>query len=148
MIEKKLEDLLKPVLENQGYDLWGCEYISRGKHALLRIYIDKLEGITIDDCALASRHISACLDVEDPIKAAYTMEVSSPGIPRPLFKLEQYKAYLGEVVNLKLYQPLNGQKKWQGIIDKLTDDTVFIIVNGDALVVPFSSIVKATLAAE
>jgi ribosome maturation factor RimP len=85
MIKDELEHLLAPTINDMGYELWGCEYLPQGKHSLLRIYIDKTDGISIDDCQEVSHQISALLDVEDPIPGNYSLEVSSPGIPRPLF---------------------------------------------------------------
>ena len=81
----ELQQLLAPVIEALGYELWGVELVAHGRHSLLRIYIDHDEGITVEDCATASRQASAALDVADPFHGAYTLEVSSPGWDRPLF---------------------------------------------------------------
>ncbi|HAV0011531.1 TPA: ribosome maturation factor RimP, partial [Legionella pneumophila] len=80
MINDDLIVLLEPIIKNMGYELWGCEYLSQGKHSLLRIYIDKPDGIGIDDCQEVSKQVSAMLDVEDPIPGHYSLEISSPGI--------------------------------------------------------------------
>ena len=90
-----LTELIEPVIKAMGYHLWGIEYLGQGKHSVLRVYLDKAGGVNIEDCALASRQISSLLDVEDPIKSEYTLEVSSPGLDRMLFSLEQFQEYAG-----------------------------------------------------
>jgi ribosome maturation factor RimP len=84
---EQLQALLAPVVEGLGYQCWGIEYVSQGKHSVLRIYIDKEGGILVDDCEAVSRQASGVLDVEDPISSEYTLEVSSPGMDRPLFTI-------------------------------------------------------------
>ena len=105
---EELREMLAPVVEALGYELWGVELNIHGRHALLRIFIDSENGITVDDCALVSQHASGTLDVADPIASAYTLEVSSPGWDRPLFTPEQYQAYIGERVKLRLVYALKG----------------------------------------
>ena len=85
--EQKIEALLEPTIEALGFELWGLEYLSQGRHTLLRLYIDGENGVTVDNCAEVSRHVSGVLDVEDPITGEYTLEVSSPGVDRLLFRL-------------------------------------------------------------
>lgn len=148
MIKTDIQQLIQPVVNESGYQLWGCEYIPQGKHSLLRVYIDKEGGIGIADCELVSRQISALLDVEDPIKSNYSLEVSSPGIPRPLFEIEHYERYLGHNVALKLYKMLNGNRKFNGIIQSVNDNTVTLSVEGEEIEFQFSQIVKANLIGE
>ncbi len=133
---------------NLGYILWGCEYLAQGKHSLLRLYIDKDGGITIDDCERVSKQISAFLDVEDPIPGNYSLEVSSPGIPRPLFHKEQYRRYLGQLIQVKLYKPINGKRKLTGTIINVSEDILMLKVGEEQLEVQFSHIVKANLIGE
>ena len=92
MYRRDLHELLEPAAKAVGYELLGCEFISQRKHSILRIYIDGPDGIGVDDCELASKQMSALLDVEDPIKGEYHLEVSSPGLERPLFTALQYRA--------------------------------------------------------
>ncbi len=99
--ERKIEALLKPTLEALGFELWGLEYLSQGRHTLLRLYIDAESGVTVDDCAEVSRHVSGVMDVEDPISGEYTLEVSSPGVDRLLFRLDHYSMYVGEWIELR-----------------------------------------------
>ena len=148
MIQNDIEQMLKPLVDDLGYELWGCEYLSQGKHSVLRIYIDKETGIGIEDCEKVSKQVSAILDVEDPIPANYSLEVSSPGIPRPLFKKDQYYRYIGEEIQIRLFKPMNGSRKLAGKIAAINDD-VLIVKNGDEqLEVQFSHIVKAYLTGE
>lgn len=145
MIQTDVEQLLKPVIEDMGYVLWGCEYLGQGKHSLLRIYIDKESGIGIEDCERVSKQVSALLDVDDPIPGNYTLEVSSPGIPRPLFQPWQYQQYIGENVDLKLFKPIAGKRKLSGTLLSADDETVLLKQGEDELEIQFSNVVKANL---
>lgn len=148
MIKNELQDLLLPLVSDLGYELWGCEYLSQGRHSLLRIYIDKEGGIELGDCERVSREVSALLDVEDPIQGNYSLEVSSPGIPRPLFCEQHYSRYIGSPVQLKLYKAIAGNKKLSGVISSVNDQGVTLKV-GDAIhEVQFSQIVKAYMTGE
>ena len=148
MVQNEIEQLLKPTIESMGYQLWGCEYLAQGKHSLLRVYIDKDDGIGIEDCQQVSHQVSALLDVEDPIPGNYSLEVSSPGIPRPLFSDWQYQRYTGQVVSLKVFKPISGKRKFTGIIVSANDSTLAIEVEGTLQDFLFSNIVKANLMAE
>lgn len=148
MIKSDIQELLEPVVTESGYQLWGCEYLSQGKHSLLRIYIDKEGGIGITDCEIVSRQISAILDVEDPIQGNYSLEVSSPGIPRPLFYKEHYQQYVGHSVQLKLYKPINGSRKLVAIIQSVNETAVILKTESEDIEVQFSQIVKANLTGE
>jgi ribosome maturation factor RimP len=147
MMQDELVQLLSPSIHDMGYELWGCEYLSQGRHSLLRIYIDKPDGIRIEDCENVSRHISALLDVEDPIPGNYSLEVSSPGIPRPLFSYWQYQRYIGQMVQVKTMKPVQGQRKWSGIIVSASESAVVLDRdgNGEYQELLFSNIVKANL---
>jgi len=105
--------MLTVPVEALGFQLWGIEYVQAGNHSVLRVFIDGENGINIEDCANVSRQVSAVLDVEDPISTEYTLEVSSPGVDRPLFTAEQYASYIGEDVKLQLTMPVAGMvKSW------------------------------------
>ncbi|WP_454785006.1 ribosome maturation factor RimP [Legionella sp. WA2024007413] len=145
MIQDELEDLLAPTINDMGYELWGCEYLSQGKHSLLRIYIDKIDGIGIEDCEAVSHQVSALLDVEDPISGNYSLEVSSPGIPRPLFKNWQYQRYIGHEVQVKTFKPIEGKRKLLGTIVSVSENTLVIKINNEDQELLFSNIVKASL---
>ncbi|WP_454781302.1 ribosome maturation factor RimP [Legionella sp. WA2022007384] len=145
MIQDELEHLLAPTLNDMGYELWGCEYLSQGKHSLLRIYIDKADGIGIEDCEAVSHQVSALLDVEDPISGNYSLEVSSPGIPRPLFKNWQYQRYIGHEVQVKTFKPIEGKRKLLGTIVSASEETLVLKINNKDQELLFSNIVKASL---
>lgn len=148
MIQKELEEMLKPLIDDLGYELWGCEYLSQGKHSLLRLYIDKEDGINLEDCERVSKQVSAFLDVEDPIPGNYSLEISSPGIPRPIFNNDQYSLYLGQDIKIKLFKPINGSRKFSGTIIKVSDEILTLKVGEETLDVQFSNIVKANLIGE
>lgn len=148
MLRDDIEQLLKPTIEDMGYVLWGCEYLAQGKHSLLRIYIDKENGIGIEDCEQVSRQVSALLDVEDPISGNYSLEISSPGIPRPLFSPWQYQAQVGQMVQLKVFRPINGVRKFTGAIVSANENTLVLDINGKQQDFLFSNIAKANLMAE
>ncbi len=124
--QDNLAQLLKPAVEGLGFELVGIEYMPMGKHSVLRIYIDSPEGISVDDCSRVSHQVSGVLEVEEPIKSAYTLEVSSPGIDRPLFNLEQFEQFVGSKVKLKLYHAIDGKRKIVGQIDSVEGENINI----------------------
>jgi ribosome maturation factor RimP len=145
MIRDELEELLSPTINDMGYELWGCEYLPQGKHSLLRIYIDKEDGIGVEDCQKVSKQVSALLDVEDPIPGNYSLEISSPGIPRPLFYSGQYKRYIGHEVQIKTFKPVNRKRKLLGIIISASESSVMLDINNEHQELLYSNIVKAIL---
>jgi len=148
MVENKVEQLIGPLVESMGYQLWGCEYLAQGRHSVLRVYIDKTEGIGIEDCERVSHEVSALLDVEDPITGHYALEVSSPGVPRPIFHCWQYQRYVGQAVQIKLYQPVENRRKYEGTIVS-ADETELVINTGEVEQhFSVSNIVKANLTVE
>ncbi|MBY6192277.1 ribosome maturation factor RimP [Marinobacter nauticus] len=143
---KQLEDILRPVVEGLGYEFWGIEFRSHGHHSKLRVFIDDAEnGIAIDDCEKVSRQVSGVMDVEDPIQTEYTLEVSSPGMDRPLFRLEQYEAFIGHKVQIKLRMAFEGRRKFQGLIKGVEGDDVVVVVDDHEYLLPFDSIEKANI---
>lgn len=142
---EQLQALLAPVIEALGYRCWGIEYISQGKHSLLRVYIDHENGILIDDCEKVSRQVSGVLDVEDPISGEYTLEVSSPGMDRPLFTLEQFAAHAGDQVKIRLRSPYEGRRNFQGILRGVEEQDVIVLVDDHEYLLPVDSIDKANI---
>ena len=138
-------ELIDTTIQALGLDLWGVELLQQGKYSLLRIYIEREEGVTIEDCEKVSRQVSALLDVEDPIAGEYTLEVSSPGMDRPLFSVEHYSQYVGSEVDLKLRRPLDGRRKFKGQIIKVSGDIVGLLVEGSEYDLEFSDIEKASI---
>ena len=137
--------LIDTTIQALGLDLWGVELLQQGKYSLLRIYIEREEGVTIEDCEKVSRQVSALMDVEDPIAGEYTLEVSSPGMDRPLFCIEHYSQYVGIEVDLKLRRPLDGRRKFKGQIIKVSGDVVGLLVEGSEYDLEFSDIEKASI---
>jgi len=121
-----LTELLEPAVESLGYELVGIEYHSQGKHSILRVFIDAPEGVNADDCGAVSHQVSGILDVEEPLKGAYTLEVSSPGIDRPLFNLKHYEQFVGFNIKLKLREAVSTQKKFKGEITHIKGTRIFI----------------------
>ncbi|MBP9955535.1 ribosome maturation factor RimP [Geopseudomonas guangdongensis] len=142
---EQLQALLAPVVEALGYQCWGVEFISQGRHSLLRVYIDHADGILIDDCEKVSRQISAVLDVEDPVSGEYTLEVSSPGMDRPLFTLEQFAAHAGEQVKIRLRSPYEGRRNFQGVLRGVEEQDVIVQVEDHEYLLPIESIDKANI---
>lgn len=141
----ELNAMLEPVITGLGFVFWGLEFAAQGKHSTLRVYIDHEEGINVDQCAEVSRQISAVMDVEDPISQNYTLEVSSPGMDRPLFSLEQFSAYLGEWVQVRLRAPFEGRRKFKGVLSAIEDQDICVTVDGMDYLLPIESIDKANL---
>ena len=140
---EQITDMLAATVEALGYDLWGVEYLSQGKHSVLRIYIDSANGITVDDCAAVSEQAGSVLDVEDPITGEYTLEVSSPGMDRLLFRPEQYPGYVGEILDVRLRSPFDGRRRYKGILKGIEGDDVVIQVDDHEYLLPHSAIEKA-----
>lgn len=142
---RQLQDLLEPAVGALGYELLGIEHLAQGRHSLLRLYIDSPDGITVEDCERVSHQVSGVLEVEDPIKGQYTLEVSSPGLDRPLFKLAHYERFVGEVVSLRLARPIEGRRKFKGRLLSLREGLVVVDVDGTEMELPFEDIEKAHL---
>ncbi len=142
--ELQIEELLTPTVESLGCSVWGVEYLSQGKYSVLRIYIEREEGIDVDLCAQISRHASDMLDVEEIMgSAAYTLEVSSPGMDRVLFHEEQYVSHVGHKVDVRLHYPFEGRKKLVGLLAGVEDDSVVVQIDDEEYVLPMENIQKA-----
>ena len=137
--------MLETTIEALGFALWGVEYLSQGRHSLVRIYIDAPNGITVDDCATVSEQVGGVFDVEDTITGEYTLEVSSPGMDRLLFKLEQYPGYVGEIVELRLRGAFEGRRKFKGVLKGIEGEEVVIQVDDHEYLLPHSAIEKARI---
>lgn len=141
-----LTELFEPVIQSMGYELVGIEFQGSTQHGTLRVYIDHENGIGVDDCVAISHQISAILDVEEPIQQAYDLEVSSPGINRPLFKAQDYEQYLGHSAKIKMAVPLNGRRNFKGVLQGVIDSrSVQIMVDNEGYDLPISDIAKANL---
>ncbi|MGF1741073.1 ribosome maturation factor RimP [Vibrio profundum] len=144
-LERQLTEMLEAPVGASGYELVGLEFIRAGEHSTLRIFIDHDNGINVDDCAEVSRQVSAVLDVEDPISVAYSLEVSSPGLERPLFKSAHYVQFIGHEVNIVLKMAIGNRRKWKGEILSIEGETVTINVDGQEEQFALSNVAKANL---
>ena len=144
-LEQKLQDLLQGSVEDLGCELWGIECQRVGRYLTVRLFIDKEGGVTVEDCADVSRQVSAVLDVEDPIADKYNLEVSSPGLDRPLFTLAQYTRYVGQEIVVHLRIPVADRRKWQGELAKIENDMIPLIVDKQEQILAFGNIQKANV---
>ena len=145
MSSAKLTGLLRPLIEELGYELVGLEQSSNPKNPALVVYIDRPEGIAIEDCERVSREVAALLDVEDPISGHYNLEVSSPGLDRPLFTADHYRQFVGEEARVTMYAPVDGRRKFRGEILGCDDESVRLRQDGEEVVLDISNIAKARL---
>ncbi len=143
--DEKLRALIAPVVEALDCELWGLEYSTGGRYSVLRIYIDRENGVGIDECEKVSRQVSSLLDVEEVITGQYTLEVSSPGLDRPLFNLVQFRQFAGEDIKLRLRIPFEGQRKFQGRLNGVEDDDVVLMVGDNEYLFPADNIERATV---
>jgi ribosome maturation factor RimP len=147
-IEQLVEQMMLPVMEELQCELVDIEYKKEGSHWYLRIYIDKSGGITIDDCQAVSEHISDLLDESDPIPHSYFLEVSSPGLDRILKKDSDFEKYKGSKVDVSLYKPRDGKKKFTGELIGLEDNQLLIRDKNEVLSFPRTEIAVVRLAVE
>ena len=145
MSVRDLNELLQPLVEDLGYEFVGLEYNSNPKHSVLRIYIDHEAGVGIEDCEIVSRETAALLDVKDPIRSHYNLEVSSPGLDRPLFTAAHYAEFIGHPVQIALYAPLNGRRKFSGPILGADEHSVRIEQDGSEVTLEIENVNKAKL---
>lgn len=144
LLTQQLEQLLKPAVEAMDCELWGIEY-RQGNRPVLRVFIDRDAGVTVEDCERVSRQISSVLDVEDVIRVEYTLEVSSPGMDRPLFTKAQFARFIGEQVSLRLRMPYEGRRKFKGRLAGVENDDIVIAIDDEEYLFPIESIDKANI---
>jgi ribosome maturation factor RimP len=140
-----LHDIIEPAVQSVGYELFACEYVSAGENSVLRVYIDQPEGIGLEDCERASHQVSAVLDVDDPIKGHYHLEVSSPGIDRALLRRANFDRYIDQKVKIKLIAPIEKQRFFMGILKSVQEVGITVGLEAQDLVIPFSHLSKANL---
>jgi len=143
-----LWELFEPVVNGMGYDLIEIEHFPNPKHGVLRLYIDKEEGITIDDCSDVSRQISALIDVEDPVRGQFNLEVSSPGMDRPLRRVKDFQRFTGSKVKLKTVMPLDGQRNFSGRLLEADEESLTIETDTEEITLPMSALEKARIVPE
>lgn len=144
--ESKTEELVMPLIEQNNFELVDVEYVREGSNWYLRVYIDKENGINVDDCELISRSLSDLLDEKDFIDEAYILEVSSPGLGRPLKKDKDFERSLMEEVEIKLYKAMDGRKDFKGILKSYDKDSIIIEEDGAELIFQRKEIAQVRLA--
>jgi ribosome maturation factor RimP len=145
MSRVSLVKLLEPAIERLGYELADLELRTGGPDGILRIFIDKAEGIDIEDCEYVSRQVSAILDVEDPVQGHYALEVSSPGLDRTLTKPAHFQRFMGQDVRVKLRFPLSGRRNYRGALKSADDEKIEVEVDGESYSLPIATIESARL---
>jgi ribosome maturation factor RimP len=143
--QELLTQLIIPVVESLNCELWGLDYLTQGRYTTLRIYIDGPEGVSLEDCEKVSRQVSAVMDVEDPIDGEYTLEVSSPGLDRPLFTEAHYARYVGETVSLRLRIAQAGRRRFKGVVEKVEAGQLQLLVDGQSVSIAVDAIDKGNL---
>ena len=145
MSSVKLTNLLKPLVEDLGYEFVGLEHRSNPKNSVLVVYIDTPDGIAVEDCEKVSREAAALLDVEDPIPGRYNLEISSPGLDRPLFSLEQFDQFAGDVAQVTLYAPMEGRRKFKGRILGTEEGRIKLELEDEEVLLDADNVAKARL---
>ena len=144
-IQQKIEALVLPILERMGYKLWGCQCLLHQKQRLLRIFIDKQDGIVLSDCEQVSHALSAALDVDNVIEDHYRLEISSPGLPKPLFYPWQYQENLGKTVKLKLIRVIEDHRWLEGQVVVVEQDSLSLATKDKVFKILWNNISKAHL---
>jgi ribosome maturation factor RimP len=146
MRNEELTELLAPVIADLGLECLGVEYSPSHGNSLVRVYIDAADRpVTVDDCEVVSREVSATLDVNDPIQGRYTLEVSSPGIDRPLYTPEQFARFVGHAAKLEVGLPIGGRRRFQGPIRAVEGTTIVLEQDGVPVRVAHDNVHKARL---
>ena len=145
MTGNELAKLLEPTVERLGYELADLEVRLGGKGGLIRVFIDKPEGIDLDDCEKVSLAVSAILDVEDPVPGNYNLEVSSPGLDRKLTKVEHFQRFEGEIVKVQMRFPIEGRRRFRGTLVSSDDENIVVDVDGESHSLPLKTIDTARL---
>ncbi|HVY54671.1 MAG TPA: ribosome maturation factor RimP [Thermodesulfobacteriota bacterium] len=140
-----VRELLEPILAGKNLELFDIEFKGQGKNGVLRVFIDREEGVTIDDCALVSRELGTLLDIHDMIPGSYTLEVSSPGLTRPLRKPEDFLRFKGKKVKIKTSRDIEKRKSFIGRLLDFRDGLVTVETEGGSFTIPYADIEKANL---
>ena len=145
---QEVQQVIEPILQSQGYELVDLEYQREAQGWVLRIYLDREGGITLEDCAEVSGEVGAILEVKDLIPNPYVLEVSSPGLTRPLRKPEDFNKHRNRLVKIHLYEPLEGRKNFKGTLLGLENDRVRVEIEHRVYELPLQGIAKAHLEIE
>lgn len=147
-IEELVSGWVEEIVADQEIELVDVEYVKEQRGWVLRVFLDKPGGITIDDCQAVSLVLDKKLDEEDPIRGSYSLEVSSPGLERPLKKAKDFQRFAGRLAEIRTYSGVYGRKKFKGILQGLRDDQVLLDFEGEVIEIPLDLIAKANLALE
>lgn len=147
-VAQRLQDILAPEVEALGYELWHLELQGSGNNRLLRLYIDAPDGIDLEDCEAVSRQVSAILDVQDPLPGRYRLEVSSPGLDRPLVTPAHFQRFVNQSVRVRLYAPQAGRRRLVGRNLGCVADALRLDCDGEVLLLPLAGIAAARLVSE
>jgi ribosome maturation factor RimP len=145
MTSDDIAELLEPTIARLGYELSDLEVKIGGKQGVLRLFIDKPDGVGLDDCEKVSQAVSALLDVEDPLPGHYNLEVSSPGLDRKLTKAEHFQRFTGETVKVQMRFPIEGRRRFRGTLVSSDDEKIVVEVDGEAHTLPVATIDTARL---
>ena len=148
MTGDELARLLEPTIERLGYELSDLDVKLGGRGGVVRLFIDKSDGISLDDCEKVSLAVSALLDVEDPLPGEYNLEVSSPGLDRKLTKVEHFQRFAGETVKVQMRFPIEGRKRFRGTLVSSNDENIVVEVDGEPHSLPMATIDTARLVPE
>jgi len=140
---EKLWKCIEPVVTGLGYEFVGAEYGQGEGGNTLRVYIDQKGGILLDDCAAVSNQLGAVLDVEEPIQSKYVLEVSSPGIDRPLFKVQHYIDSVGKMIKVRTYSMVLDRRNFRGILESFEDNTLYLKIDGLSFAIPIETVERA-----
>jgi ribosome maturation factor RimP len=146
-IDPELHERLSVLISSMGYELLGCDLLSMGRQKMFSLFIDSPTGVSADDCSKVSHQVSAMMDVEDPIQTRYVLEVSSPGIDRPLFELRHFERFVGSEVKMKLSAPIDGRRQYRGVLKQVVGEDLHLDIEGSGreVVIPFTSIERANV---
>ncbi|KGQ69967.1 ribosome maturation factor RimP [Chelonobacter oris] len=144
-LEQKIQELIQDSVDALDCELVGIECQRSGRYLTVRVYIDKQGGVSVDDCADVSREVSAIMDVEDLIADKYNLEVSSPGLDRPLFTLAHYQRFIGQDVAIHLRVPVSDRRKWSGKLESVEGDVITLLVDDNPYAFAFGNIQKGNI---
>lgn len=144
-VADQVRDLIEPVITGMEYELVDVQYVKEARRHILRIFIDREGGISLDDCEKVSRAVDPLLDTSDPVPGPYYLEVSSPGLDRPLKKAADYERFAGRKVLLKTYAPVEGQRTFRGVLGGLAGDRVVVVADGREVSLPLKDVALARL---
>ncbi len=144
-IEARVTELVEPLVRYDQMELVCVEYVRGPRGPVLRLVIDRAGGVTLDDCTRISRVASDVLDVHDPVPGSYNLEVSSPGINRPLVRHEDYEKFAGQKVLVRTVSAIEGRKKFRGVLKGIKDEKVIVETSAEEVALPLDSVAKARL---